>query len=236
MKIHLISYGDEHYTSQIEFFKETAIASSFFDDIKVYGTEIIDNDFYARFQTLLNYPKGGGYYIWKPYLIKKILDNLPDGDILIYCDAGSMINIAAKECMDEYINVLVKSATGSIAFELPHLEIEYTKKEVFDYFNTPLNIINSAQLIGGILLIKKCKHTTLLVDKWIDTLYQNPLLFAEDKDVKHQYRQFIKHKHDQSIFSIIRKTYGSEIIPDQTFFQDFIREGQAYPFWATRLR
>lgn len=236
MKTHLISYGDEKYASQKEFFKETALASGFFDEIMIYGPQDIDAIFYEQFQIFLNQHKGGGFWIWKPYLIKKVLDSLPLDDILIYCDAGCMINSRGIARFKEYITLLSQSDKGCIAFELPHREFEFTKQEVLDYFGASAEIADSNQLMATIILFKKSDHATLLVDKWCEALYDKPLLFADDKKRSIQNEKFIDHRHDQSVFSVIRKTYGAEIIPDETYFLDFIREGQAYPFWATRLK
>ncbi len=236
MKIYLISYGDAKYASQREFFKETALASSFFDEVTVFSPEDIEPAFKQHFQQVLNQRRGGGYWIWKPYLIQRVLESLDDNDILIYCDAGCMINSNGEKRFKEYIELLKESDRGCISFELPHKEIEYTKQEVIDYFGSSENVIHSNQLMATVIMLKKCEHATLLVNKWYAALCENPLLFTDDKDNAAQNEAFIDHRHDQSIFSILRKTFKSEIIPDETYFLDFIREGQPYPIWATRLR
>ena len=236
MKIHLISYGDDKFASQKAFFKETAVASGFFDEITIYSPQDIDNSFVTRFQTILNTKRGGGYWIWKPYFVKKALDALNDGDILIYCDAGCMVNSRARKRFNEYVEMLEASKTGSIAFELPHKETEYTKQEIFDFFGSPANAIETNQLMATIILFKKCSHATMLVDKWYSTFCEFPMSFLDDYYPEIQRPEFISNRYDQSMFSMIRKIYGSDIIPDETYFLDFIREGQEYPLWATRIR
>jgi len=236
MKIYLISYGDAKYASQREFFRETALASSFFDEITIFSPEDIEPSFSKHFQNVLKQRRGGGYWIWKPYLIQRVLETLDDDDILIYCDAGCMINDNGAERFNEYIELLMESESGCIGFELPHREIEYTKREVFDHFGSAEELILSNQLMATVIMLRKCPHATMLINKWYEALCENPLLFTDDKDDTAQYADFIDHRHDQSIFSILRKTYQSEIIPDETYFLDFIREGQPYPIWATRLK
>lgn len=236
MSIHLISYGNDHYASQKKFFRETAEASRFFDTLVMYGPEEIAIDFRAKFQLLLNQQKGGGYWVWKPYILKKCLANLAEDDLLIYCDTGCMINLNGKERFAAYIELLMESKFGSIAFELPHAEIEYTKQEVFDYYHSSPAIVNSNQLMATVILLRKCKHATQLLDEWYQVLFQQPLLFTDDLVRSRQHPRYLTHRHDQSIFSVIRKTYGTEIIADETYFLDFFREGQAYPFWSAHLR
>jgi hypothetical protein len=36
--------------------------------------------------------RGYGYWIWKSQIIKQHMDLLNDGEILLYCDAGSQLN------------------------------------------------------------------------------------------------------------------------------------------------
>ena len=50
--------------------------------------------------------RGYGYWIWKPYLIKKQLESMNDNDILIYCDAGCTINKDGIGRFHEYIDIL----------------------------------------------------------------------------------------------------------------------------------
>src|SRR5689334_23544900 len=69
--------------------------SGFFDSCVSTSEEDLerDRDFQARHGAFVrDNPKGYGQYIWKPYLIGKTLDRLPEGDVLIYCDAGCEIN------------------------------------------------------------------------------------------------------------------------------------------------
>ena len=49
--------------------------------------------------------------------------------------------------------------------------------------------------------------------------------------------EFIDHRHDQSLFSLLRKKYGTILIPDETWYPDF-RNPQVlnYPILATRIR
>jgi len=235
MKKYVISYGDDKFASQLEFFRQTAIFSAFFDKILIFGPKDISDDFNKNISQISSVNKGGGYWLWKPYIIKKVLDELDEGDVLIYCDAGCMINSNGRERFDEYIQLLNDSASGTIDFQLPHKEYEYTKQEIFNHFNAGEAVINSDQLMSTVLILKKCPHSSILVETWYKTACDYPLLFT-DALVVPQHQEFIDCRHDQSLYSVIRKIYGANIIPDETWFTDFLRFGRDYPFWATRLR
>lgn len=235
MKIHLISYGDARYQKQRAYLKETAMVSSFFDELSIFSKEDIDPGFLEDFQDIFSFRKGGGYMIWKPYFIKKALDALPEGDILIYCDAGCMVNDWGKERFDEYIVRLNNSKKGVLAFELKHKEYQYTKREVFNCFQATNEVIKTNQIISGILFFKKCEQSCKVVNEWYQTIYNNRWLFTDQLDKSIQDPRFLEHRHDQSILSVILKKYGAEVLTDETYFDDFMRKGHEYPFWATRM-
>ena len=48
---------------------------------------------------------------------------------------------------------------------------------------------------------------------------------------------FVAHRNDQSLFSILRKQMGCILIPDETWFDNFMStEAQSKPILATRIR
>ncbi|PWG80208.1 hypothetical protein [Pararcticibacter amylolyticus] len=236
MKTYFMTYGDELYRNQIQRLTEMASLSGFFHEVRAFGPDDLEPEFRWEFNHILNYHRGGGYWIWKPYLVKRMLNTIHEGDVLVYCDAGCEINQDAKKRFREYIEMICASPTGSLAFRLPHREVEYTKQEVFSYFSSPAEVIESEQLMATVFFLRKCGHTSFLAETWFHVLEDKDSLFTDELNEKLQDRRFIAHRHDQSVFSLIRKQYGSEIIPDETFFNDFSREGSPYPIWATRKR
>ena len=189
--------------------------------------------------------RGGGYWIWRPIIILDSLKNMKDGDFLIYLDAGCKLNSKGKERFYEYISLLENSNYGIMSFQMSgnngigSLQKEkcWTNKEIFKYFNIDINseYSISGQYLGGILVMKKNEHLLRLIDNMIQILNDDPLLFTDyynkDQDIN-----FIENRHDQSIFSLLRKIHGSVIIDsDESFVQPFGSEKSLkYPFWATR--
>ena len=125
-----------------------------------------------------------------------------------------------------------------ISFQTPHLECKYTTKEIFKYFNVldSETITNGGQILSGILIMKKNKYLINLIELWGKTLVDNPLLITDYYNCKkNQSKDFIDNRHDQSIFSIIRKMNKPLMLGDETWFKPFGNiESLDYPFWATR--
>jgi hypothetical protein len=236
--IHLISYGDEHFAKSKIRLHNQAKALGWFDYITIYEPTDIDSDFKNKFKNILLQPRGGGYWIWKPYIINKHLNKINDNDILIYLDAGCSINPNGQQRFNQYIEMLNQTDEGCISFQLLCQEKTYTIKEIFQYFEIEHDneIANTGQIIGTIQIIKKNSNSIKLVNLWNQTLYDNPLLFTDYYN-KNQELYFKDNRHDQSVFSVIRKKYNSIVLNDETYFEPFGSiESLKYPFWATRYR
>ena len=81
--------------------------------------------------------------------------------------------------------------------------------------------------------MKKCKNVIDIFTHALKILEEKPLFYQQCK------------RHDQSILSLLRKIYGTEIIPDETFFKHSIEVhplcwddpvSLEFPFHARRIR
>ena len=243
--IHFITYSNERYAQAKERLLKEAEDFGEFDTIKGYGPEDLPREFVEKYYQILSLPRGGGYWIWRPYILKAKLDTMNDGEFLIYLDAGCKLNKQGKERFNEYISMLDNSEYGIMSFQMSgnkgpgSLEKEkvWTIREIFQYFNVDLNSdhANSGQYLGGILVIKKNTHSLKIIDLLIKALEYDPLMYTDHYNMA-QYPYFRENRHEQSVFSLIRKLYGSVVIDgDESWMQPF-GEGESlkYPFWATR--
>lgn len=239
--IHLISYGDQKFQHSKDRLAEEAQKTNWFDSITLYGPEDLSPDFRSRFADILAYSKGGGYWIWKAHLIQKKLATLQQDDILVYIDTGCTINPHGKERFQKYLKILSKISTPVLSFQLPHVEREYTTRQTFEHFNISLDryIASSGQILGGIRIMKKTPLLERMIAIELDTYEQKPLLVTDSYNTQKQASYFRDHRHEQSIFSLIRKSHSPFLLKDETFFihkRNFgSPESLKYPFWATRV-
>ena len=238
-KIHLIIYGNNVFNNSKKRIYKEAINSKFFNTVTIYSPDDLSKEFVDNFSDILNLPRIAGYGIWRPYIIKEKLNKIDDNDYLIYLDAGCTINYSAEKRFYEYIELFDNSEYGIISFQLSHTERNYTTKEIFEYFSLNMNSKEALdnQFLDGILIMKKNNHLINVIDKWLEVVYNNPLLFT-DYFNNDQNDYFIDNRHEQSILSIIVKLNGSIILNDETYFENYHKNSIAinYPFWATRLK
>lgn len=237
VRVHLITYGDDNFEKAKQRLCKEAYDSGWFDTIKGFSPNDLSDEFKDTYRDILKMKRGGGYWIWKYDIILQTLNNMNNNDILIYLDAGCSININGKNRFDEYIQML-NDETPIISFQMPHLEYKYTTKEIFKYFNI-LNkeeITNTGQILNGILVMKKNSKLETLINLWGKALNDKPLLLTDYYN-RNQNSGFIDNRHEQSIFSVIRKMYNPLLLSDETWFTPFgNKESLKYPFWATRKK
>jgi hypothetical protein len=236
--IHLISYGDNLYKNSKKRIYLEANNTGWFDTITVYGPEDIDDAFKERFHTILNKKRGGGYWLWKSYFIKKKIDEINENDILIYIDAGCTINSNGKNRFYEYIEMLNSGDEGNISFQMGHIEKEWTTREIFEYFNVNDNneIKNSGQILSTIRIMKKNENLIKILDLEMKTYQDNPLLITDYYNSNNQESCFKDNRHDQSVCSVIRKINKTILLTDESWFKFGDEKSLKYPFWATRRR
>lgn len=89
--------GGDNYIEAGNRLIEQAKSLELFDKITLYKDADLkaDTEFWEKHGDFIEKNKRGyGYWIWKPYLIKKSMDSMKDGDILLYADCGCEIDIS----------------------------------------------------------------------------------------------------------------------------------------------
>ena len=245
--IHFITYGNYKFIQSKKRILKEAEEFGEFKTITGYGPENLSREFIEKYKLILSMPRGGGYWIWRPIILRDKLDKMNDGEFLIYLDAGCTLNKLGMTRFHEYINMLDKSDYGIMSFQMSgnkgpgNLEREkvWTNSQIFKYLKVELTSehANSGQYLGGILVMKKNTHLLKIIDLLIKALEYDPLLYTDHYNWD-QHQGFRENRHEQSIFSLLRKLYGSVVIDgDESWMPPFgCGESLNYPFWAARSR
>src|SRR6476661_7378060 len=85
----LLNFANEPYRESQRLNTQTGREIAGFDEVISYGPEDLPWDFSRQNAHILNQRVGAGYWLWKPYFVLRTLEELAEGDILFYCDAGS---------------------------------------------------------------------------------------------------------------------------------------------------
>lgn len=237
-KHHFVSFGNENFEQPLNRICNQAFESGYFDDVQGLNEKDLSPQFCSRFAEVLSRKKGGGYWIWKPFILRQKLRSMQENDILVYCDAGCTVSKWAREEFDRLITIVNSSEYGMLGFELTYKECAYTNEKVFQHFNIARDdtaIRQSNQIMATVIILRKCRHCETLIDEWERTLEEDCHLFTDNYNEFEKSPHFIDHRHDQSVFSVIRKLRGCVVVPDNTYATDWSTH-MHIPFLATRFR
>lgn len=219
MSFHLLTFADSKFKPSLDRLRSQAVDLNVFNEIHICDENYISELIKKYSLKFFHENPGFGFWIWKPYLIRKTLKNLKEEDVLIYMDAGCEINPKAKRKFNFFIKKLNKSK-GIIA---PQLMFNYqaeklsTKKDVLEFLGVSDNdkILNSPQIEANLIFIKKNKFSISLIEQWYNYSLNIQLLNFESNwdDVNRN-----NHKSDQSLFSIICKLNNIMTIPYYEFY------------------
>jgi len=225
MKKVLVTFGDEKYKRSLDLLSETAQEIGKVDDVICYTQEWLKTtDFYTKNKMaryILNKPRGAGYWMWKPYIILHTFDNLEEGDIVLYSDAGLKV-IGNLNPLFEVAQEGPK--VGPVLFKLPavgvphHKAKTWTKRDCFVLTGCDEEKYwNADMLNGAVSLWKKTPKNTVLLMEWLEAL-RDPRIISDDPNMagKPNFLEFRDHRHDQSVLTLLATKYNLEVFRDPT--------------------
>lgn len=234
---YFISFGDKKYQNSINRINQQANDIGLFDKVIVYTDEWLkeQSEFWDLHKDFIeNNPRGYGYWLWKSYITKKTLSIMSDDDILCYADAGCTVNKNGSKRMLEYFDILNNSRYGILSFEVEHPEYRWVKMDTFKTLGGNDSHINSLSLMAGCFLLRKCVHSVELIDKWYKYSCDYHLI-DDSPSILQNIPEFVENRHDQSIFSLLRKIHGTEILKDEVD-HCYHTQNPNFPIWASRIR
>lgn len=203
MQIVVVNYANDKYKKVQEYNTKTAKEKGYADKIYNYSDKDIDKEFYIKNKKILSEIRGNGLWLWKPYFIKKSLERINYGDIIFYIDSGAYFTNKIDKILKLVPNFDI------ICFNIPLIEEQFTKKIVFEKMDcNDEKYIKTNQIIGTYFIMKKTKFTEEFVDEWLELCCNYDLISPSNN--KDERENFISHREDQSIFSLLCKKYNIE--------------------------
>ena len=196
--IHLINFANDKFTEIQEESSRNAKRYGGIDKVWECKSGDISPDFLQENASIFSYKRGYGLWLWKPYLINKLLNILPDNDFLVYADAG----ITILKSLKPLFNIMERDNIEMMFFDLPLLEREWTKGEAYknlkNYREDNLN-----QIDGSFFILKNSLQTREFINQWLVTCqkeeYLSPKRFTDMEDDK----LYQSHREDQALLSIL---------------------------------
>lgn len=202
--IHLITYSNDLYRLSRDYCGKMAFKKGRFDSVTLYSPEDIDEDFYNNNMDILNIKTGNGLWLWKPYFLNKKLEEVQEGDIVFYSDAGSYF---FRSCED-----IINSMDEDIWISsIPLIEKQFTKYKLFENMNClEKKYMDTPQIQANFIALKKTDKGLEFAKEWLRLCCDKNNILADEIEKN----TFVNHRYDQSILSLITKKWNLKVHMD----------------------
>ena len=226
-----ITYGDDrYYFSRLRLSKQ-ARKSGLFDRVKVYTPDDLPKEITGtdNFSQL----RGGGSWIWKPYIINHALSQCDYGDVVWYADSGCSINPESEEWQQFFAALADHNSLyfayrsdydyhwerfGVNSVNLRHWTKPVAQKFLNSYYGS--NSYLEKPSLWWMLAVKKTVDNKI-IGEWLKLTLAHPEIINDPfgAELDSLPDDFNQHRHDQPLLSCIVRKYAEEtnsLIMDET--------------------
>ena len=247
MKINFLTFGapTENYHNAADRISRQASKFDVFDKIIKFTETDLENDdeFWTKHKDFINSnSRGYGYWIWKPYIIKKTLESMNDGDILLYADCGCELNHHGKRKLLEFIELTKHKYI--IGINASSTDMNYTKMDLIKHLKMEedVGLLGNPQMAATTLMMIKNELIMNLINEYYSICSNHYNLIDDTPSIENNFYGFVEHRHDQSVFSLLVKKYNLiNYDLDPSYWgcgidskQLYLQCGMEYPIWTCR--
>ncbi|SFB11657.1 hypothetical protein SAMN05421688_2998 [Poseidonocella pacifica] len=213
MKLHLVTFGNRSTRAGRDFFanasalRDAALAGGV-DHAHALSSDVYaGTSFEARNAELLREPRGAGYWVWKPWVIRRALDQIGPEDVLLYSDAGKRKITVPFPRPDRLAQLARLVPEGMIAgmqlYNAPNGD--WTKGDAFSLMEGDEPEFHTAhQIQVGWSAWTQSPAAYALLDQW-QRFNEDRRIVSDDENVLDLPNDpgFVEHRHDQSIYTLL---------------------------------
>lgn len=238
-RTHLATFGGCSSSARLPAFVAEARRSGLFDSVRGYTLADLPPAFTARHADRLRPGvRGCGYWLWKPAVVGAELARMRDGDVLVYADSGSSLHPENCAAFWRYVRAAAAAPGAVVSFEMRAarvpVEAAWTKADAAEALGLSLDgpAMSSPQLHATFFYVSACAASRSLVASWLALCEaRNGTLLDDTPSTAPNAACFIEHRHDQSLWSLLRKSApgAAVVVPDDA-------GAGSGPIQATRCR
>jgi hypothetical protein len=182
---------------------------------------------FRQYPKVSQYRRGVGFWFWKPFIILKTLENVNDGDFVFYIDSGTDIVGDITPLFDICQNnkgfLLFENRSGNPQGQIWQ-NFMWTKKDTFVLMNCDTeNYHYGPQIDAAFQLYQKTPETLQFVKEYFQYCTDPRIVTDEPSTLGQNFSQFVDHRHDQSVASLLAQKYNIKLYPEPSEAGDGLR-------------
>ena len=208
MKI-LINYADKRYEPARKWNTWTGRHIAHFDKVCEFYPADIEKEWADEHSEILSHQRGNGLWLWKPYFVNKVMDECADGDIIFYCDSGSIFVRNLNKIFS-----LLTAENPLFVCDIPLIESCFTKPACFEKMGLSGDkYAKSNQIIATYFCFMVTPFTRSFMKEWLSLCCDYELIspsgLGKYDSINQKFGEaFVAHREDQSIFSLLCKKFN----------------------------
>ena len=202
------SFATRDFFDRRDVLCESASAVGFDRILKFSPDDYIGTDFAEKNKEILSLPRGAGYWIWKPWIIREALRSMRPGDVLVYSDAGRTNYYRFNRFPSNIIGRAKNSRNGFILGPAIYQHgplSRWTKRDCLKIIDMDRSDIISRPIIQATWSVwTPTKNAIEFLDEWLYYCEDSRCLTDAGNSLGFKnYPNFIDHRHDQSILTLL---------------------------------
>ncbi len=153
--------------------------------------------------------RGGGFWFHKALLVRHLLHSYNDDDFIVYADTDR-IDFLELGTFHAVLDTMLNRPQDDLCIEVMgrNVDASHTKEDVLAAFNASKYIRESSQVNGNMVFVRNSPQMKRFVDAWIECVADWHMV-TDDPSVLPNGPRFQAHRHDQSILSVLLKTFAT---------------------------
>jgi glycosyltransferase involved in cell wall biosynthesis len=225
-RTHVVTFASRDFEGSACYLRHSALHVGGADAVHVFGERDVAG-FFDRHPHLLagrGRERGHGWWAWKPHLIGRVLDRVPDGDVVVWVDAAARFVGSVARYVDAMD--LVDAARGKdvVLFRLggwlttDHAIGSWTKPRALDALATELGVdrdvaARRSQVNAGVQVYRASAASRAFVARYADLCTRLDVVAdpGSDPAAPDEPRAREDHRHDQSVLSVLALAHGVDV-------------------------
>jgi hypothetical protein len=199
--IRLLSFADEKFANAQTRLEKNRVKFGYADSHFMAGPDDLRaSDLFTANPQFNSSQKGFGYWLWKPFLMLRALQQLPPGGALLYLDADDGLEVDCREVL------LALHSRHDVILNLTNSApaIERTKRDAFVamHRDTPF-YHEQPQIEAGFISVKNTPRGCAFLEEWFSWCRQFSLISDEPSRLAPEHDEFCFHRHDQALLNLL---------------------------------
>lgn len=207
MRIYLVNFATQDFRHAQQELARSALQYGGIDEAVLWREDDwAKQDFCRQHRDIAARPRGAGYWLWKPYIIRDLLARVGGDDVVIYHDAGRGPGARFTHGVGPLVEWVKRAESGILpgCYIARHgANRRWTKRDCFVYMDCDApRFWNHTQVQATYSVWRRTDRSLAFLDEWLRYACDSRILTDDASTCGlPDFPDFVEHRHDQSILT-----------------------------------